>query len=101
MKRLRDKSVAAGWLWYEQGAKGRAARYFVTVPAWADGLDDGPGDEIAGSLSGATSAQAEPESHQQPTASDVSGRIPAQDPTSKRTESGRNVSTFFPIPFPN
>ncbi|MCE9564938.1 MAG: hypothetical protein K8U57_23130 [Planctomycetes bacterium] len=65
MKRLRDKAVEAGWLNYEPGAKGRAARYFVTVPAWADGLDDVPGDERAGSLSGGIVAQGEPESHRQ------------------------------------
>ncbi len=65
MKRLRDKAVAAGWLCYEPGAKGRAARYFVIVPPWADGMDDGPGDESAGSLSGGIPAQGEPESHLQ------------------------------------
>jgi hypothetical protein len=42
MKRARDKAVQAGWLHYEPGAKGRAARYYVTVPGWADEMDDGP-----------------------------------------------------------
>ncbi|VTT97956.1 Uncharacterized protein OS=Blastopirellula marina DSM 3645 GN=DSM3645_24505 PE=4 SV=1 [Gemmataceae bacterium] len=86
MKRIRDKAVEAGWLWYEPGAKGRAARYYVTVPAWADGLDDGPGDERAGSLSGRIPAQPEPESDQK-------DGIPAgcrlslsQNPSGMRTE---------------
>ena len=35
MKRVRDKAVEAGWLHYEPGTKGRAARYWVTIPEWA------------------------------------------------------------------
>jgi hypothetical protein len=61
-KRARDKAVKAGWLHYEKGAKGRAARYFVLVPAWADEMDDAPGDERSGELSGGIMAQGEPES---------------------------------------
>jgi len=65
MKRARDKAVEAGWLWHEQGAKGRAARYFVTIPAWADEMDDAAGDEQPGELTGGILAQGEPVSHRQ------------------------------------
>jgi hypothetical protein len=64
LKRVRERAVEAGWLCYEPGAKGRAARYFVMVPPWADGLDDGPGDERPGSLSGGMLAQVEPASNE-------------------------------------
>lgn len=41
----RDKAVAAGWLHYEYGAKGRAGRYWATIPDHASGVDDMPSDE--------------------------------------------------------
>lgn len=33
LARLRNKCVDVGWLHYEPGAKGRAARYFVVIPS--------------------------------------------------------------------
>lgn len=50
MRRARDRSVKAGWLHYIEGAKRKAPQYFVTVPAWAAGLDDDAGDEQPGEL---------------------------------------------------
>lgn len=41
----RRRVVDAGWLHYEAGCKGRAARYWVTIPVHAAGLDDYPSDE--------------------------------------------------------
>ena len=41
----RKKSVEAGWLHYEPGCKGRAGRYWSTIPEHADGIDDSPTDE--------------------------------------------------------
>ena len=41
----RKKCVDAGWLHYEPGGKGRAARYWCLVPQNADGMDDHPTDE--------------------------------------------------------
>lgn len=41
----RSKCVDMGWLHYEPGCKGRAAKYWVTIPAHADGIDDAPTDE--------------------------------------------------------
>ena len=64
MKRARDRAIEAGWLAYEPGAKGRAAKYHVLVPDWAANLDDGAGDETPGELSGAIPGQGEPESIQ-------------------------------------
>lgn len=61
MKRARDKAVAAGWLSHQHGAKGRAARYFVTVPAEYLGIDDAAGDESGDDFP----AQSEPTSGRQ------------------------------------
>lgn len=50
MRRARERAVKAGWLTHIDGAKRRAPRYFVTVPEWASGKDDAPGDEHDGEL---------------------------------------------------
>lgn len=43
--RIRGKAVASGWLHYEQGGKGVVGRYWVSVPAEFEGMDDAPTDE--------------------------------------------------------
>lgn len=43
--RVRAKCVDGGWLYYKPGSKGRAGRYWVIVPRYAEGLDDLPTDE--------------------------------------------------------
>jgi hypothetical protein len=50
MRRARGRAVGAGWLAYVEGKKRRAPTYFVTVPEWATGKDDAPGDEYFGEL---------------------------------------------------
>lgn len=100
MKRAREKAVAAGWLNYTPGTKGRAATYFVIVPKWADGLDDAPGDEQPGELT-VIPVQGEPESFSIPVQIPVQGE-PAlsQHPDGIRTESGRNPGHILPVPVP-
>jgi hypothetical protein len=44
-KRVRDKAVKAGWLVYIPGNIGKPAKYWVTIPDHATGLDDQPTDE--------------------------------------------------------
>lgn len=41
----RKKSVEAGWLHYVAGCKGRAGKYWATIPAHAGSHDDHPTDE--------------------------------------------------------
>ena len=43
--RVRSRAVDSGWLHYTPGGKGVAGRYWVTVPAEFQGMDDTPGDE--------------------------------------------------------
>src|SRR5262249_31318948 len=45
LKRVRQKCVESGWLVYEPGAKGRAARYWVQIPERFLSTDDAPTDE--------------------------------------------------------
>jgi|GEM_PF-4008308 len=48
LDRVRAKCIASGWLQYEPGARGRAGRYFVTVPSHCNRTDDAPTDEGEG-----------------------------------------------------
>ena len=41
----RTKAVESGWLHHVPGGKGYAAKYWVTIPSHASGLDDMPTDE--------------------------------------------------------
>jgi hypothetical protein len=43
--RVREKCVSAGWLVHLPGAKGKAARYWVTIPPRFADMDDAPTDE--------------------------------------------------------
>jgi len=47
LDRARKAAIAAGWLHYEAPPKGKKSpgRYWVTVPAHAEGLEDSPVDE--------------------------------------------------------
>jgi hypothetical protein len=88
MKRARRRAVEAGWLHYIAGSKGRAARYWVILPASEHAKSDGPTDED--SKTGAVIlGQVDPES----------GRNPTQNPDGIRTESGpesgRNPASFL------
>jgi hypothetical protein len=67
MKRARERAVEAGWLIYETGAKGRAARYYVQIPAWVGEFGESQGEEFSGHIP----------AHSEPLFG-VSGRIPAQ-----------------------
>lgn len=48
LARVRAKAVAAGWLVYQPGGKGRAGEYWVAIPDDLTDWDDGPTDEGAG-----------------------------------------------------
>lgn len=41
LNRARKKVIAAGWLHYEPGGKGKVGRYWVMVPDQSEGLPDG------------------------------------------------------------
>jgi hypothetical protein len=43
--RARQRAVEAGWLVYEQGSRGKPAKYFVAIPGEFSGVDDTPVDE--------------------------------------------------------
>lgn len=45
LNRIRKKAVEDGWLHYEPGRKGKAGKYWSTVPSRYDMLPDGPVDE--------------------------------------------------------
>lgn len=45
LDRARRKAVAAGWLHYENRGKRLPGLYWVTIPATAEGIGDGPVDE--------------------------------------------------------
>lgn len=50
--RVRARCVEAGWLHYEAGTKGRAGKYWVSIPERFQAWDDGPSDERAGKYGG-------------------------------------------------
>lgn len=81
MMRARQRAVEAGWLSYDPGKKRKPATYFVTVPEWAQGLDDAPGDE-------GFHSQIDRESGEQP----VSNRGDCgEKPVRKRGDSGEEA----------
>jgi hypothetical protein len=45
LHRARKAAIAAGWLFYRPGGKGRAGVYWTIIPDHAAGLDDTPTDE--------------------------------------------------------
>jgi hypothetical protein len=45
LDRVRRKAIAAGWLNYTPGGKGRPGHYYVVVPEQYRGTDDAPTDE--------------------------------------------------------
>lgn len=47
LDRIRAKAVAAGWLVYRAGRKGKAGQYWVEIPAAHRDWDDAPTDEPA------------------------------------------------------
>lgn len=82
--RARKKAVESGWLHYEEGRKGQAARYWVTIPTRFQGLPDVKlGADI-------------PLQYEEET-----GNLPLQS----EEESGRNAGgirrTFYPVPNPD
>jgi hypothetical protein len=93
-RRVRDKCVESGWLAYVPGSKSKAAQYWLTIPEYAEGLDDAPTDEghDAGLLR--TSAQESQDS------SAPVCRNPAGIRQECAQESGRNVRNILPVPDP-
>ena len=45
MRRIRERCVEAGWLYYEPGGRTQPGHYFVTIPTHLNHLEDGPCDE--------------------------------------------------------
>ena len=91
MQRAREKCVEAGWLHHAEGAKGRAATYWVIIPPGEEGKPDGPSDETSSDLLGQMLSQVDQASGQQ------EGRIRP----SKRSASGQHVTNTLPIPIPS
>lgn len=48
LARVRGECVAAGWLNYEPGTRGKPGAYWVSIPANEDGIPDAPSDESDG-----------------------------------------------------
>jgi hypothetical protein len=45
LNRIRKKAIKEGWLYYEPGRKGKAGKYWTTIPPQYNGLPDGAVDE--------------------------------------------------------
>lgn len=113
LKRVREKLVESGWLHYEPGAKGRAAKYWVMIPDHLEGIDDGPTDEQPGEYSGPKMNQNEATrksdssslvNQNQPKNSENTSPRMDQKADRIRTEcepeSGQNPDHILPLPLP-
>ena len=85
LRNIRNKAIDTGWLYYEQGGKGKAGRYWVLIPKQFEDLPDGPCDENPEEYRGETHRQREQED-------DLPGQTEAQKgterdlPGTKRTD---------------
>jgi hypothetical protein len=84
----RRKAVAAGWLSYSPGHKGRASTYFVCVPSHVSGLEDGTIDEGTDLDSSALRSEMSTESRSNPD----------RKPIESRSKADSKVPPFNPSP---
>lgn len=103
LMRIRAKVVAAGWLHYSPGAKGKAARYHVTIPPECDFIPDGAADE--GGFTSILEVQTGTQTEVQTTATEDSLPIPTriqfQNGTANVNKPEVQTSNILPIPNPN
>lgn len=96
--RCRDRAVAAGWLHYEGGGKGRAGRYWVLVPPQYGAISDSPIDED--DLKCASKMEA-----QNGCASKIEAQVEAQRAAQVEAQPERNgkrkCQPSYPIPDPS
>lgn len=93
----RAKAVESGWLIYEQGGKGRAGKYWTTIPPQYADMDDGSIDE--------TAAAAELVPAVSIPFVCANGTENGETTATERQQNGettaKQTQTFYPNPYPN